>query len=107
MNAVMPISEDLCNYGYVKGRADHGHTIVSESYYFFQGYLYIYDSRYSDELVKGDRLISIDGKTPSTTDDAYAILEQFEIGDQVVIVVLRNNKQITVTLEIHEYTPLF
>ena len=107
MNAVMPIYEDLCNYGYVKGRADHGLTIVSESYYFFQGYLYIYDSRYSDELVKGDRLISIDGKTPSTTDDAYAILEQFEIGDQVVIVVLRNNKQISVTLEIHEYTPLF
>lgn len=105
MNTVMKVYDDLCNYGYVKGRADHGLTIVTERYYFFQGYLYIYSSRYTDELQYGDRLVSIDGLYPTTTEEAYAILDRFEIGDTVDITVQRGGKQITVTLEIREYEP--
>lgn len=106
MNTVMEVYEDLCEFGYVKGRPDHGITIATDRYYFFQGYLYIYSSRYTDELQMGDRLLSIDGAFPVTVDEAYALLERHNVGDEIVITVLRDGKQITVTLTVHEYEPL-
>ena len=105
MNTVYKVYSDLIEFGYVKGRADHGLTITTDRYYVFQGYLYIYSSRYTDDLQYGDRLVSIDGKTPVGINDAYAMLSQYEIGDKVPISVVRDGKQITVSLEIREYTP--
>lgn len=105
VNTVLEVYDDLIQFGYVKGRADHGLTIVTDRYYIFQGYLYIYSSRYTDELQYGDRLLAIDGKTPTSIDEAYALLGRYEIGDKVEIVVVRNSKQISVSLEIREYTP--
>lgn len=105
VNTVLEVYDDLIQFGYVKGRADHGLTIVTDRYYIFQGYLYIYSSRYTDELQYGDRLLAIDGKTPTSIDEAYALLGRYEIGDEVEIVVVRNSKQISVSLEIREYTP--
>ena len=106
MNTVMEVYEDLCEFGYVKGRPDHGITLATDRYYFFQGYLYIYSSRYTDELQMGDRLLSIDGVSPTTVDEAYALLDKHGVGDEIVIVVLRDNSQITVTLTVHEYEPM-
>lgn len=106
MNTVMEVYEDLCEYGYVKGRPDHGITLATDRYYFFQGYLYIYSSRYTDELQMGDRVLSIDGVSPTTVDEAYALLDKHGVGDEIVIVVLRDNNQITVTLTVHEYEPM-
>ena len=105
MNTVMEIYKDLCEYGYVRGRADHGLTLTTDRYYVFQGYIYIYSSRYTDELKYGDRLLAIEGKTPSTVDEAYALLDQYDIGDTAEIVVSRNGQQIRVSLEIREYEP--
>ncbi|MBR4873056.1 MAG: trypsin-like peptidase domain-containing protein [Clostridia bacterium] len=106
MNTVMEVYEDLCEYGYVKGRPDHGITLATDRYYFFQGYLYIYSSRYTDELQMGDRVLSIDGVSPTTVDEAYALLDKHGVGEEIVIVVLRDNSQITVTLTVHEYEPM-
>lgn len=105
MNTVMEVYEDLCEYGYVKGRADHGLTITTDRYYIFQGYLYIYSSRYTDQLQYGDRLLAIGEKYPATVDEAYAMLDEYEIGDTVEITVIRSGKQIKVSLEIREYEP--
>ena len=80
-------------------------TITTDRYYIFQGYLYIYSSRYTDELQYGDRLLSIDGQTPTSIDEAYALLDAYEVGDKVEITVARNGKQVNVTLEIREYIP--
>ena len=105
INTVLEVYDDLIEFGYVKGRADHGLTITTDRYYIFQGYLYIYSSRYTDELQYGDRLLAIDGQTPTSMDEAYALLDAYDIGDKVEITVARNGKQVKVTLEIREYAP--
>ena len=105
MNTVMEVYEDLCEYGYVKGRADHGLTLTTDRYYVFQGYIYIYSSRYTDELKYGDRLLAIDNTTPTSIEEAYALLDQYDIGDAVEIIVVRNGQQVRVSLEIREYEP--
>lgn len=105
MNTVMEVYEDLCEFGYVKGRPDHGLTITTDRYYIFQGYLYIYSSRYTDELQYGDRLLAIGDQYPTTIEEAYAMLDQYEIGETVKVTVIRNGKQITVSLAIREYEP--
>ncbi len=105
MNTVIEVYEDLVEFGYVKGRADHGLIFTTDRYYLFQSYIYIYSSRYTDELRYGDRLLAIGGKTPTSIDSAYALLDQYEIGDTVEIVVARNGQQVTATLTIVEYTP--
>lgn len=103
INTVLEVYDDLIQFGYVKGRADHGLTFTTDRFYM---YLYIYSSRYTDQLQYGDRLLAIDGKAPTSIEEAYALLDAYEIGDTVEIVVARNGKQVTVALEIREYTPL-
>lgn len=108
INTVKEVYYDLVNYGYVKGRADHGLSIIQQ-YVMRPGYygyvLYVVESKYSDELVYGDRLISIDGVTPTTTTEAYELLDKYEIGDTVEIVVYRSGQEKTVSLTISEYHP--
>ena len=105
MNTVMEVYEDLCEYGYVKGRADHGLTLTTDRYYVFYGYIYIYSSRYTDELKYGDRLLAIDGKTPTSIEEAYTLLGRYDIGETAEITVARNGQQIRISLEIREYEP--
>ena len=108
INTVMTVYNDLVEYGYVKGRADHGLSIIQQytmrpgSY----GYvLYIVESRYSSELVYGDRLVAIDGVVPTTANEAYALLEKCSIGDTVYITVYRSGSEISVPLVVAEYHP--
>ncbi len=109
VNTVLKVYNDLVNYGYVKGRPDSGLTLElvarREGYFFYQYYVAIADSRYTDELRRNDIIVSIDGKQPGSVEDAEAILSSYEIGDKVTIVVSRNGSTHTVTLTIREYTP--
>lgn len=108
IDTVIAVYNDLVNYGYVKGRADHGLTIVQQ-YTFRPGYygylLYIVESKYTDELVYGDRIVAINGVSPTSADDAYALLEGYEIGDKVEVTVYRSSGEVTVELPISEYHP--
>lgn len=108
MNTVKAVYHDLVNYGYVKGKADHGLSIIQQ-YVMRPGYygyaLYIVESKYSDELVYGDRLLAVDGVTPATTDEAYSLLERYKIGDKVAITVYRSGQEKTVELTVSEYRP--
>ena len=108
MNTVSMVYNDLVNYGYVKGRADHGISVIQQyvmrpgSY----GYvLYIIESKYNTEIMYGDRLIAIDGIIPASTSEVYALLEKYNIGDKVEITVYRSGQEITVELIISEYRP--
>ena len=105
MNTVMEVYEDLCEYGYVKGRADHGLVLTTDRYYLFQGYIYIYSSRYTEELKYGDRLLAIGKTTPTSIEEAYALLDRYGIGETVEITVVRNGQQVQVSLKIREYEP--
>ena len=109
INTVLKVYNDLVDYGYVKGRPDSGLTLElvarREGYFFYQYYVAIADSRYTDELKRNDIIVSIDGKQPGDVEEAQAILSSYEIGDKVAIVVLRSDGEHTVTLTIREYTP--
>jgi serine protease Do len=109
INTVLKVYNDLVDYGYVKGRPDSGLTLElvarREGYFFYQYYVAIADSRYTDELKRNDIIVSIDGKQPGDVEEAHAILSSYEIGDKVTIVVLRSDGEHTVTLTIREYTP--
>jgi len=108
INTVMDVYDDLVKYGYVRGRADHGLSII-EQYPMRPGYygyvLYIIESKYTDALVYGDRLIAIDGIMPSSAKEAYRMLDEYEIGDTVDVTVYRNGRELTVPLTVSEYTP--
>lgn len=108
MNTVKAVYEDLITYGYVKGRADHGLSII-EQYTLRPGYygyiLYIVESKYNTELAYGDRLVAINGVAPTTANEAYSMLEGLEIGDTVKITVYRSGQEITVDLTVSEYHP--
>lgn len=108
IDTVIAVYNDLVNYGYVKGRADHGLTIVQQ-YTFRPGYygylLYIVESKYTDELVYGDRIIAINGVSPTSVTDAYSLLEGYKIGDKVAVTVYRSSGEVTVEVPISEYHP--
>ena len=108
INTVKTVYNDLVNYGYVKGRPDHGLNVIQQ-YTMRPGYygyaIYIVESRYNSDLVYGDRLISIDGVEPASAQDVYTMLGKYKIGDVVRIVVYRSGQEIAVDLTISEYHP--
>ena len=108
INTVKTVYNDLVNYGYVKGRADHGLDIIQQ-YTMRPGYygyvIYIVESRYNTDLAYGDRLVSIDGVEPASAQEAYTMLGKYKIGDVVRIVVYRSGQEIAVDLTISEYHP--
>lgn len=108
INTVKTVYDDLVKYGYVKGRADHGLSIIDQ-YTMRPGYygyvLYVIESKYNDAFEYGDRLISIDGVMPSSSDEAYRMLNKYAIGDTVEITVYRSGEEITIPLVISEYRP--
>ena len=110
VNTVLSVYNDLVDYGYVKGRPDSGLTLETvvrrEGYFFYQYYVCITASRYTNELKQNDIIVSIDGKMPNDINEAKAMLSEHEIGDVVTIVVSRSNGTHTVQLTIREYTPV-
>jgi len=110
INTVLEVYNDLVNYGYVTGRPDSGLTLETVvrrvGYFSYQYDVCIAASRYTDELKRNDIIISIDGKKPSSTEEAEALLSAHEIGDVVTIIVSRGDGNHTVKLTIREYTPV-
>jgi serine protease Do len=108
MNTVSEVYEDLITYGYVRGRADHGLSIIQQYTLRpgFYGYiLYIVESKYNSDILYGDRLVAINGQTPESAEAAYAMLDGLDIGDTVEITVYRGSEEITVELTVSEYHP--
>lgn len=108
MDTVKAVYNDLIDYGYVRGRADHGLEIIQQ-YTMRPGYygyvVYIVESKYNSELLYGDRLVAIDGVAPATAGEAYELLDRYKIGDKVEITVYRSGQEKTVELTISEYHP--
>ena len=99
----------LIENGYIPGKVDHGLTLISQSvsgiFSSFGNVIYITESKFSDELKYGDRLVSIDGQLVSSISDARRAIEDRQIGDVVEVIVYRNNRQIAVKLTLGEYIP--
>lgn len=106
-NRMLSVVNDLLKFGYVKGRAALGVTVVNvtaENYASamagtLNGYLYnienkrygvyVIESTNSAELKKGDRIVSIDGITVTTNTSLLKAISKLAPGSEVKMVIER------------------
>ena len=110
------VIEDLINYGYVRGVADHGLTLwdvtaqnlhVAYSYYGITtiGAVVIVDSAISDELREGDRLLSVNGVEIGSSADVERIMKGLSVGDEITVKVMRGRSTLEIKLKLAEKVP--
>jgi serine protease Do len=113
-NEAKNVTEQLLEYGYVKGKVYLGITFYEASTggWFStdssSGILYVYscEKGYNDDVLKyGDQVVSVEGTAVSTKADVKAILADHEVGDHLTFTIIRNGKTIDVEVEVFEYTP--
>ena len=104
--------KQLMEYGYVRGRIDHGLELIditdlftAASYHVNAYGVYVYESKYTDDIKSGDRITSMNGCEVSTSADIKTALKDCSVGDTVEVTVARGGKLITVKLTLHEYVP--
>ncbi len=106
------IIEDLINYGYVKGVADHGLILLDvttqnlPSAYAKYGItntgVVILESKLTDELQYGDTVISVNGAKISSSSSFDAIVRAQSVGDSLTVKVSRGGRYVTVTYTLGE-----
>ena len=108
INSVKKIIEDLINYGKVIGRAYLGVSVKyvpKDSYYGAEGGVFV------AEIVKGgpadqagfmlgDKILTMDGVDIKESGDIIKVRDSHEVGDQIEVVVLRDDKEVTLTITI-------
>ncbi len=95
------IVQELIEYGTILPRVDSGLELVDKTdstsaYYTFGNTstgVYVMESAFCEELQRGDRIVSVDGSSVSSSDVLDSILRQKEPGDIVTIVVERRFSQ--------------
>ncbi len=102
----------LMDYGYVRGRVDHGLELIdigdlftAASYRVSTLGVYVYESKYTDEIKNGDRIVSINGKEVSTSAGVKEALYGCSVGDTVKVTVARGGKFVDANLTLREYIP--
>lgn len=103
---------ELMTYGYVTGRVDLGLTLIDVNDTYTAWYygvnslgVYVYESKYSDKIKTGDRIVSVNGTEVSTSGEVKSVISECQVGDIVTIRISRGGKQTDVELELHEYVP--
>ncbi len=106
------IISELISLGYVTGRVDAGLSVleISDMFTAFQYGVssmgvYVTESKYSDEIMSGDRIVAVNGSEISSASDIKVILGQCKVGDTITIRISRNRSQIDVNLTLREYVP--
>ncbi|MBQ9415564.1 MAG: trypsin-like peptidase domain-containing protein [Clostridia bacterium] len=104
---------DLMEYGYVRGIPDDGLELIDvtsqiTAYRYFKSTntgVYVYNSTLSEDLKRGDRLVSVNGTEIGSLDVYKRILMNSKIGDELTFVIDRSGKKVEVTLTVQEYVP--
>ena len=113
INDAMDVIMELSEYGYVRGRVYLGIDIreITEitMQYYYAGFtkpgMYVMSSPLNTEVKKYDRIVAADDVEVSTLSELKAILRQHKVGDTMTLTVVRNNKNVTVTVTCYEYVP--
>ena len=112
INFAFNISSQIIQYGYVRGRIDHGLTVISVDdvwdmtrYNVSKIGVYIYKSEFSQDLRSGDRIVEINGTEISAYTDIKKALQNCSAGDTVKITVERRGGTYTYDLTLQEYVP--
>ncbi len=106
------IIEDLINYGYVKGVADHGLILLDVTvenlpaayakYGISNTGVVILESKLTDELQYGDTVISVNGSKISSSSSFNAVVRAQSVGDSLTVKVNRGGRYVTVTYTLGE-----
>ena len=106
------IIEDLINYGYVKGVADHGLILLDVTtqnlpaayakYGITSTGVVIMESKLTDELKYGDTIISVNGAKISSSSSLNSIVRAKSVGDSLTLKINRGGQYITVTYTLGE-----
>ncbi len=105
INLIENAIADITEYGYVKNRPTLGiqTTYVEESFFNTSG-LYVESVVNTSSFSVGDRILSIDGMEIKSKSDYNAKLNALTIGENVKVVIVRNNRQYSVTVSVVENT---
>lgn len=106
------IIKELISYGYVTGRVDAGLTLVDVTDTYSAWYydvkargVYVIESKYSEDIKSGDRIVAVNGTEVSSTADIKSILSECKVGDEITVRISRNSKQYDIKLTLREYVP--
>lgn len=117
INKAVEIYSDLADYGYVRGRADAGMSMLEISdtataymYRVSQLGVYVYEvengsSAQNAGLKSGDYVLTAGGKEISALADFNSVIDSHSIGDQIEISVLRGRTVHDFTITLTEYIP--
>lgn len=114
---VAEILDDLVDYGYVKGKAAMGITMVdinnAQTAWMYQVSelgTYVYSVNEGSAAAEagmqpGDRIVSVGGVEVFTGEEVKAQLTGVTVGEEIEIVVSRNGQEHTLTVIMGEYIP--
>ena len=114
INYALEISEQLLEYGYVRGKTMIGVAFqdVSGSNYFFyyniKSGVYVAElsAGYNDNVLEvGDRIIAVNGKEISSSEDIKAVVSSCSVGDKIKFQLYRNDELMEVEVTCFEKVP--
>lgn len=112
IDKVYEIVQELYKHGYVTGRVEaglkleEGYYFVANGPFFSRVYgVFVVESKYTDEIKPGDRIVSVNSIEVSTIDEIKGIISKYSVGDTITIRVSREGKQSDVNLTLREYIP--
>ncbi len=114
VNEALSVTEQLLEYGYVRGRTTIGVTFYDVENSYFQSYYSLKDgvyvseleNGYNDDVLKvGDRVIAVNGTEVASEADITAIVMASEVGDKLVFQLYRDRKLIEVEVTCYESVP--
>ena len=117
INDVQEILNDLLNYGYTKGKAYLGISLLditseqmARMYNVSETGTYVYsvedDSAAAEAGLKsGDRIISVDGQEITSNEDVRNLVSSSKVGDELNFVIQRGLSEETLTVTVGEYVP--
>ena len=109
------VANEILEYGYVRGRADlRFDPVVIESYEDMIRYrvrslgVYVLSAEegYNDDVLqRGDRIYIVDGVEISDYASLRSVLKRHSVGDKLDAIIIRDGREVEVTLECFERTP--
>ena len=114
INQALNVAEQLLTYGYVRGKPTVGaifEDINASNYFFYYSVKSgVYVTRlldgYNEDVLKvGDRIIAVNGKEITSSDDIRTIVSGSAIGDKLTFQLYRDNKLKEVEVTCYEQVP--
>lgn len=114
INTALEVSEQLLQYGYVRGKTMIGvsfQDVSSNNYYYYYNikagvYVAELTEGYNDDVLKvGDRVIAVNGEEVTSSQDIKAVVTSSSVGDKIKFQLYRDNKLMEVEVTCYEKVP--